>query len=343
MSAFVRAAALSGYQSLAHSMGLDVPALMKRFEIPVCALHEPDRLISYPAFINLLEESALLGHCPDFGLRLAHLQGIGILGPIAVLLRQARHVSEAIDLGVRYLFVHSPALSLQLQADAEQPERLNLLLDIHQVNLAARPQITSLSLSIICQCLRQLSAERVQPLRVSLPYAKPMNAGAYRQAYGCPVQFMATNASVQLLASDLEVMLGEQDPQIKKLALDYLQRYANPAPGRLRDQVKNLAGSLLGSGLAGQDEIARSLALHPRTLQRRLHAEGCSFAELIDELRKEQFQTLIAMPNGLDLTRIAHVLGYAEASVLSRSCKRWFGVSPKAMRERHINNLLAVL
>lgn len=334
MSVFVRAAALTGYQPLAQSLGLDVPALMARFELPLAALHEPDRLISYPAFINLLEESAALGHCPDFGLRLAHAQGIGILGPIAVLLRQARHVSEAIDLGVRYLFVHSPALSLQLQPDAEQPDRINLLLDIRQVNLAARPQIVSLSLSIICQCLRQLTAERVQPLRVSLPHAQPLDASAYRKAYACPVRFMAASASVQLLARDLEVVLGEQDPQIKKIALDYLQRYANPAPGRLRDQVKSLAGSLLGSGLAAQAEIARSLALHPRTLQRRLQAEGCSFAELIDELRQEQFQALIAMPNGLGLTRIAHVLGYAEASVLSRSCKRWFGVSPRAMRER---------
>lgn len=334
MSQFVRAAALTGYQPLAQSLGLDVPSLLERFELPLAALHDPDRLISYSAFINLLEESALLGHCPDFGLRLAHAQGIGILGAIAVLLRQARNVSEAIELGVRYLFVHSPALSLQVQADVEQPERINLLLDIRRVNLASRPQVASLSLSILCQCLRQLSAERVQPLRVSLPQSQPADATAYQRAYGCEVRFMAPRASVQLLASNLEVVGAEQDPQAKKLALDYLQRYANPETGRLRDQVKRLAGSLLGSGLAGQSEIARSLALHPRTLQRRLQAEGCSFGELLDELRQEQFRALISLPDGPDLTQIAHILGYAEASVLSRSCKRWFGVSPKAMRER---------
>ncbi|MFV3383247.1 AraC family transcriptional regulator ligand-binding domain-containing protein [Pseudomonas sp. NY15354] len=332
MSVFVRAAALTGYQPLAQSLGLDVPALLARFELPLAALHEPDRLISYPAFINLLEESAVLGHCADFGLRLAHVQGIGILGPIAVLLRQARHVSEAIELGVRYLFVHSPALSLQLQADAEQPDRINLQLDIRQVNLAARLQITSLSLSIICQCLRQLTADRVQPLQVSLPQAQPADLAVYQRAYGCAVRFMAASASVQLLASDLEVVLGEQDPQIKQLALDYLQRYAGPSATRLSEQVRRLAGELLGSGLATQEAIARSLALHPRTLQRRLRAEGTSFAELLDNVRQEQFKALIALPGGPSLTQIAHFLGYAEASVLSRSCTRWFGSSPRAMR-----------
>ena len=159
-----------------------MPGLFERFELPLAALHDPDRLISYSAFINLLEESALLGHCPDFGLRLAHAQGIGILGAIAVLLRQALNVSEAIELGVRYLFVHSPALRLQVRADAQQPERINLLLDIRRVNLAARPQVASLSLSILRQCLRQLSADRVQPLRVSLPQSQPADAAAYLRA-----------------------------------------------------------------------------------------------------------------------------------------------------------------
>lgn len=334
MTQFVRAAALTGYPQLAQGLGLDTPSLLERFELPLAALHDPDRLISYPAFINLLEESALLGHCPDFGLRLAHVQGIGILGAIAVLLRQARNVGEAIELGVRYLFVHSPALSLHVQPDAEQPDRINLLLDIRQVNLVARPQVVSLSLSILCQGLRELSGGRVQPLRVSLPQPKPADASAYRRAYGCSVRFMAPAASVQLLASDLEVVSTDQDPLVRKLALDYLERYAHPTHGRLRDQVKNLARSLLGSGLAGQGDIARSLALHPRTLQRRLQAEGCSFGDILDEVRQEQFRALIALPDGPDLTQIAHILGYAEASVLSRSCKRWFGVSPKAMRER---------
>ena len=332
MSVFVRSAALTGYGPLAQSLGLDVPALLARFELPLAALDEPDRLVSYPAFINLLEASALLSQCDDFGLRLAHIQGIGILGPVAVLLRQACDLGEAISLGMRYLFVHSPALALQLQPDAQQPGKVELVLDIRQVNLAARPQICSLSLSILCQCLRQLTAGRVQPLRVSLPHARHASAAAYRQAFGCPVDFSAPAASVQLAASDLAVVLSAHDPEVKKLALDYLQRYADAQPVRLTEQVRRLAKDLLGTGLSGQEDIARSLAMHPRTLQRRLQAEGTCFADLLDTLRREQFEALIALPGGPGLTQIAHILGYAEASVLSRSCKRWFGMSPRAMQ-----------
>ena len=146
------------------------------------------------------------------------------------------------------------------------------------------------------------------------------------------MHFAAPTASVQLAASDLAVVLSAHDPEVKKLALDYLQRYADAQPVRLTEQVRRLAKDLLGTGLSGQEDIARSLAMHPRTLQRRLQAEGTCFAELLDTLRREQFEALIALPGGPGLTQIAHILGYAEASVLSRSCKRWFGMRPRAMQ-----------
>ena len=87
------------------------------------------------------------------------------------------------------------------------------------------------------------------------------------------------------------------------------------------------------SGSTGHEELARALSMHPRTLQRRLHSEGTTFARLLDEVRRSQFEALIAMPGGPGLTQIAHILGYAEASVLTRSCQRWFGVAPSRLKK----------
>jgi AraC-like DNA-binding protein len=39
---------------------------------------------------------------------------------------------------------------------------------------------------------------------------------------------------------------------------------------------------------------------------------------------------------GLSFTQVAAKLGYAEQSVLSRSCFRWFGASPRELRERSL-------
>jgi len=37
---------------------------------------------------------------------------------------------------------------------------------------------------------------------------------------------------------------------------------------------------------------------------------------------------------GISLTHLARELGYAEQSVLTRSCKRWFGTGPAAYRNQ---------
>lgn len=331
MTVLVRSSCLSGLDDLAAGLGLHLPTLLRRFALPPEAATDPDLPVSYQAFINLLEHCARAGHCPDLGLRLAQRQGIAVLGPIAVLLRHAATVGEALELASRYLFVHSPALRLQAEPVPGRPQEVDLLFALDGADLTPRPQVISLSLGIICQSLQALTDGRARPLRVALTDAPVAAPERYEQAYGCAVVFGAPAAAVRLASADLAVVLSEHDPQIKALALAYLEQLAGSARTPVSSQVRGLLRSLLAAGCAGHEEIARALSMHPRTLQRRLKDEGTTFAQLLDEVRRAQFQALIAQPGGPGLTQIAHILGYAEASVLTRSCRRWFGVAPSQL------------
>lgn len=334
MTVLVRSATLSTYETLAKSLRLDVPALLSSFGIPLQALRDPNLMIPYQAFINLLEHSASLGRCPDLGLRLAQARGISILGPIAALLRHADTVGDALALASRYIFVHSPALRLETQIVPGRPDLVNVVFNITHANLTARPQVTSLSLGIVCHGLKALSGGRVQPRLVTLPHSPVAPEDAYRQAYGCPVKFMATAATVCLRASDLMVVVSENNPQMKEMALAYLEQFGDTPQTLFSERVRRLVRNFLSSSHARHTDIARVLSVHPRTLQRRLEAENVTFERLVDDVRKEQFLALIGLHMGPGLTQIAHILGYAELSVLTRSCKRWFGTTPTAMRER---------
>lgn len=332
MTILVRSATLSTYEVLASGLGLNVPSLLSRFGIPLQALHDPDLLIPYQAFINLLEHSASLGRCPDLGLRLAEARGISILGPIAVLLRHADTVGDALALASRYIFVHSPALQLEIQSVSGRSDLVDVIFNITHAKLTARPQVISLALGIVCHGLKVLSGGRVQPQHVTLPHRPVATEDAYQQAYGCPVTFMASAATVRLRASDLKVVLSGNDPQLKELALGYLEQLGGKPQSLFSDRVRRLVRNFLGAGRARHTDIAQALSVHPRTLQRRLEAEGITFERLVDDVRKEQFLELIGLDMGPGLTQIAHILGYAEVSVLTRSCKRWFGATPRAMR-----------
>nr|WP_231608634.1 helix-turn-helix domain-containing protein [Mycobacterium shottsii] len=64
-----------------------------------------------------------------------------------------------------------------------------------------------------------------------------------------------------------------------------------------------------------------------------LAAEGTNFNAVVDDVRREMTERYL---RDTDMTRthLARQLGYAEQSVLSRACQRWFGATPAALREK---------
>jgi AraC-like DNA-binding protein len=99
----------------------------------------------------------------------------------------------------------------------------------------------------------------------------------------------------------------------------------------LSERVAELARRLLPTGQCSADFIADQLAMHPRTLQRRLATEGVRCQDVIERERRDQAARYLAEP-GLYLSQIAVLLGYSEQSALNRSCRRWFGMTPRQYR-----------
>ncbi|WP_068154281.1 helix-turn-helix domain-containing protein [Rhodococcus phenolicus] len=73
------------------------------------------------------------------------------------------------------------------------------------------------------------------------------------------------------------------------------------------------------------------MMLHPRALQRRLAEAGRTFEVMVDDIRRELATTLLAQPD-VPLSAVAQQLGYSEQSALTRSCRRWFGTTPRKKR-----------
>ena len=68
-----------------------------------------------------------------------------------------------------------------------------------------------------------------------------------------------------------------------------------------------------------------------RTLIRKLKAEGTSFQELLDDVRRE-LAAWYLLETSLPVERIAEKLGYQDPSNFSRTFQRWFGTTPLRMR-----------
>jgi len=103
------------------------------------------------------------------------------------------------------------------------------------------------------------------------------------------------------------------------------------------DLIEKLQRSLrvsLISGVSSGDALASLLAMHRRTLNRRLQLQGITFRDVLDEVRYEVARQLLALSH-LSIDDIAAALGYASASPFVRSFKRWSGQSPGQWRREH--------
>jgi AraC-like DNA-binding protein len=125
--------------------------------------------------------------------------------------------------------------------------------------------------------------------------------------------------------------IDSADPETRRIATKYLEANYLPSTATLSDRVAELARRLMPTGHCTADAIADQLNVHARTLQRRLSEEGVSCQDLIDRERRSQAAKYLAEP-GLQLHQIAGLLGYAEQSTLNRSCRRWFGKTPRQYR-----------
>jgi AraC-like DNA-binding protein len=90
---------------------------------------------------------------------------------------------------------------------------------------------------------------------------------------------------------------------------------------------------LLGTDDCSNARVAAELNLHARTMHRRLNEEETSFQQIKDEVRRD-LMLYYLQNTDLDVAHISERLGFAEQSVMTRTCNRWFGAAPTQLRAR---------
>ena len=102
-------------------------------------------------------------------------------------------------------------------------------------------------------------------------------------------------------------------------------------PGPFRRDIERHLEPLLAAGPIGIDAVARALGLSRQTLYRRLRAEGATFEEVLDGLRRRLALKLIR-DERVPVKEAAWRLGFSDPAAFSRAFKRWTGKSPSGMR-----------
>jgi AraC-like DNA-binding protein len=163
--------------------------------------------------------------------------------------------------------------------------------------------------------------------RYQFECSEPAHADKVRAVLGGTVTYGADHCSFAMPADQFDEPSPYSDPTLHARAVEELDRalLRLSRPLEMRGQVDRLLHTMPGTRLDAAT-AARALGISRRTLTRRLAEAGVGFRELLDgELRLRARRLLDS--GGLSHAEIADRLGYADATSLSRACRRWFGAA----------------
>jgi AraC-like DNA-binding protein len=185
-----------------------------------------------------------------------------------------------------------------------------------------------------CNIVHDLTGGAVRPQEVLLSRPVPSDPEVYHRYFRCPVRFNDGQTCLILSARDMAFRLPSANAKLRENLLAALQRQLAQQPQGFAARVKHALRPLLLSGSASHRQVAKHLNTHPRTMGRRLEAEGFTFEQLKDEVRLVVARELLARTD-IAISDVAAALGYATPSAFVRAFRRWTGGSPSAWRKEH--------
>jgi AraC-like DNA-binding protein len=202
------------------------------------------------------------------------------------------------------------------------------------VNAADNPFIAQFQTSIAVHHLREETNGALRVSHVSL-VDPPDDSRDLERLLGVRVHAPAAWNGVEFPRAATRLPLRRRDPCCDaSRGTRGERRSATIALTRVdRRAVRSVVVTRLARGLPDVDAVARHLAIAPRTLQRRLAAEGVSYQQVVDDVRRDAAERLLADPS-LAVSQIGYLLGFSEPSAFHRAFKRWHDVTPQEYRQR---------
>ena len=330
--AFIRSAGLRGVRAVVTGLGGDPDDLARRSGLPHGALDSDEMLVEDLSIALLLETAAAELDCPDLGLRVAEHQDLDMLGPVAVVVKNARTTTEALEMTSKYLFFHSRSIEITVIADPRgEPDVLGVRFGYRDPGQLIPPQAVDLVLLFLHRAMRTVLGGDYGLLSVELPGPLNTDAARYEALFGAPVSPSTPSAVLRVPSALLGREISGGDDAVQQLALRYLEQHVPADRRSLADRTRAALHQSLDAGASSLPRVAALLAMSPRTLQRGLAGEGTSFSTVRDEVRREVAARLLTTTE-IPLYQIASALDLGDATTFSQYARRWWGMTAREVR-----------
>jgi AraC-like DNA-binding protein len=314
--------------------GIDPAPLLARSGLSQAALASRQR-IKVKSVIDFLERVSRALKDDWLGVTLAADFDLREMGMLYYVAASSQRFGDALKRLDRYERVANEALDLRIGKGTGGRVELSYVgvprhLDRHLME--------SLAVVLLRLC-RQLVGRKIVPLSASFVHHRS-DGRKIQQFLGCDVSFGASVDELRFDASVMDLPVVGYDPYLNDLMVKSCEeaiaaRACSTSP--FRTEVENTVTPLLAHAEAQAKTVAQRMNLTERTFARRLAAEGLSFGEILDQMRRDL--AVRYLEQNLRASDITWRLGFQQPSAFSHACRRWTGQSPSEFRRSHVPSL----
>ena len=314
--------------------GLPAPLLLDGTGITAGQLNidRSDRqLVPLSSLLAIFRRAVELSANPQVGLNLGRAANIGHYGALGYAMLSSATDIDAVNLALRYqkiiLGTHF-TLSMHIEKDAGVI-RLNYC---DGDDVGERVFVEQLFAGYL-RFNQAMLGRPSELIEVRFTHPSPEHTADYESVFDCPVSFEQSHNELLFKTSVLGVVLPNADPvtlEACEAICDELLKVLEESRGFVHE-----VAHLLGEHWASQPDlrdIAALLGCDERTVRRKLQAEGASFREIKDGVRKQI--AICELKNGhKPVSEIARLVGYGEPSNFRRAFIKWTGNPPGFYRQ----------
>ena len=336
MAKWVSSSALFGAPDLVAKLGGDWAALSAAAELDISEILEPAKLIEVAGLARFLALAAETLECECFGLMLSQYQGFSVLGSLALLLESADTIRESLQDLAAYFPVFTMGALIAL---VETKGGIEVNYELAAGTGLPHRHITELGFGILVKEMRR-HIPGWEPEYITFRHAPPENSTQHRQFLGKTIHYNADRNSIFINHEDLAQPTCVRSMQVHgELAAQY-NVLREATPGTVTAAVETIVRAFMAHETIHLSKAATLLGMSRRTLQRKLAEDGTSLAEIIDAVRADLALSYL-QESRLKVTEIAEILQFSETSALSCAVVRWYGQSPRAIKDGASISLLA--
>ncbi len=313
--------------------GVAPPLVLAGSGLDEAALREPSTRVSYRQMATVFANAARLARDPAIALRAGMRMRLTAYGMYGYALLSSPTREAALDFAVKYVRAMGPL------ADFTYTRERDVGIFHYDLLLSPDPNdpLYRFALEFTYAAHQTLSRDlyghafRFAEIRAAFP--APAHASAYADVFGCPVRFSHPVNELRVDAVWAERAPPLPDSVTHAMARELCQQFLADLTrvGGYASMVRRALVEQMPRHFSSIDAMAQELAMAPRTLRRKLEAEGTTFRDLLAEVRRSlaiEYLRKTRMTN----EEIASRLGYSDAANFRHAFVRWTGKSPHEYR-----------